>query len=277
MVMLVVNAFESIRTKLLEVITESPTIKTFVLDCGGDFEFKTGQFVEVGLAGVGEGPFTPSCSHYTKNPIEITIMKTGYMTEKIHQIRKGAEVILRGPYGNGYPLEKFEGKHILIVGGGVGLAPLRSLFLTLVHDIERYNGITVCFGARSPEDLIYKEQLKEWSKIKGVNLSLSVDKVPKGQKWSGNVGVVTTLLKPLELDVENTIAAVCGPPIMMKFTSLSLLEKGIAPSNLYLSMESKMYCGVGLCRHCTIEHYFVCKDGPVFTYDQFENPEAIWA
>jgi len=271
------NVFEAIKTKCIEIVEESSVIKTFVLECNGVFEFETGQFVEVGLPGIGEGPFTPSSSQYVKNPIEVTIMKAGYMTGKIHEIKPGETVTLRGPYGNGYPLGEFKGKDILIVGGGVGLAPLRSLLLTLMHNIDDYRSITVCFGARTPEDLIYKNQLKEWEETGKIGITLSVDSVPENQEWEGNVGVVTTLLKPLEFDVENTVAAVCGPPIMMKFTSLILLEKRIKPSNLYLSMESKMYCGIGLCRHCTIEHYFVCKDGPVFTYDQFENPGEIWA
>ncbi len=270
------NVFQRIETKCTDIIEESPTIKTFVLDCGGDFDFKTGQFVEVGLPGVGEGPFTPSSSQYEKNPIEISIMRVGFMTEKIHNIKKGATVTIRGPYGNGYPLEEFKGKHVLIVGGGVGLAPLRSLLLTLIHDIDEYDGITVCFGARTPKDLIYKNQLKEWDKINALDLHLSVDKVPEDQKWDGKTGVVTTLLKPLSLNLKNTVAAVCGPPIMMKFSTYTLKEIGFKDRDIYLSMESKMYCGVGLCRHCTIEKYFVCKDGPVFTYDQFENPEGIW-
>ncbi len=270
------NVFKRLETTCIDIKTESPTIKTFVLQCPEDLEFKTGQFVEAGLMGVGEGPFTPSSSHYVKNPIEISIMNVGYMTERIHKIEEGTTVTMRGPYGNGYPLDKFESKHVLIVGGGVGLAPLRSLMLTLVHDIEDYAGITVCFGARTPGDLIYKDQLDDWKQINGLDLHLSVDQVPDGQEWKGKTGVVTTLLKPLDIDKKNTVAAVCGPPIMMKFATLALLEMGLDPSAIYLSMESKMYCGVGLCRHCTIEHYFACKDGPVFTYDQFENPEAIW-
>lgn len=270
------NVFEAIKTKVLEIKDESPDIKTFVLDCGGDFDFSTGQFVEIGLPGTGEAPFTPSSSHYSKNPIEVTIMKTGYITDKLHKIAKNSIVTMRGPYGTGYPLDKMKGKHVVLVGGGVGLAPLRSLLLTLIHDIDEYKKLTVCFGARTPEDLIYKNELKKLGKLDKLELLLSVDRVPKGKRWKGTVGVVTKLLTPLEFQ-EDTVAVVCGPPIMMQFGTLTLVQKGFTPSQIYLSMERKMYCGTGLCRHCTIENYFVCKDGPVFRYDQFENPEDIWA
>lgn len=270
------NVFETIKAKVLEIKDESPDIKTFILDYGGNLNFLTGQFVEIGLPGIGEAPFTPSSSHYSTNPIEVTIMKTGYITDKIHKISKNSVLTIRGPYGKGYPLDEFKDKHVVLVGGGVGLAPLRSLLLTLIHDIDDYKKLTVCFGARTPEDLIYKDELKKWSKLDKINLLLSVDRVPKGKRWKGTVGVVTKLLTPLELD-EDAIAVVCGPPVMMQFSTLTLIQKGMTPHQIFLSMERKMYCGIGLCRHCTIEDYFVCKDGPVFRYDQFENPEDIWA
>ena len=270
------NVFEAIQTTVLKVKEESPTIKTYTLDCGQDFHFSTGQFVEIGLPGIGEAPFTPSSSQYSTNPIEVTILKAGYLTGKIHEITTDSTVTMRGPYGKGYPLDEFENRHVLLVGGGVGQAPLRSLLLTLLHDIDLYESLTVCFGARTPGDIIYKDELNKWRSHEKLKLFLSVDRVPKGQRWKENVGVVTTLLTPLDIEAD-TVAVVCGPPVMMQFSTMTLLQKGIEPSRIYLSMERKMYCGTGLCRHCTIEKYFVCKDGPVFKYDQFEKPEEIWS
>jgi NAD(P)H-flavin reductase len=202
--------------------------------------------------------------------MEITIMKAGRVTDLLHRCKKGQKVGIRGPFGNGYPVDDFVGKQVYIVGGGVGLAPIRSLFLTLVDRIKDFKSIVCRFGARTPEDFIYKKTLfGPWQKITGVDMKLTVDKA--NGEWEGNVGVVTTILATSDVDVKKAVAVVCGPPIMMKFATLKLVEFGFAHKNIYLSMEKNMSCGVGKCGHCMIGKYYVCKDGPVLTYEQVER------
>jgi NAD(P)H-flavin reductase len=182
---------------------------------------------------------------------------------------------IRGPYGTGYPVEDFVGKEVYIIGGGVGLAPIRSLFLTLVERISDFKSVVCRFGAKSPEDFIYKNTLfGSWQEIEGVDMKLTVDAA--NGEWEGNVGVVTTILSPEDVDKSNAAAVVCGPPIMMKFATMKLLEFGFAPEQIYLSMEKNMSCGVGKCGHCMVGKYYVCKEGPVFTYDQIKGYPNIW-
>jgi sulfite reductase subunit B len=257
-----------------EIICETSLIKTFVLQPEDKFTFKTGQFVEITYPGAGEAPFTPSSSPQKTHQFEVTIMRAGRVTEILHKAKKGDIFGLRGPYGNGYPLDNFIGKNILIVGGGVGLAPLRSLIFALFSRINDFKKIIICYGARSPEDIIYKYQIEEFRKLKNVELRLTVDK--GNSEWKGKVGLVTTLLDNLSLDLEETIAVVCGPPIMMKFTTLKLLSLNLKSTNIYLSMEKNMSCGLGKCGHCRLGKYYVCKDGPVFRFEEIKNIPDIW-
>jgi sulfite reductase subunit B len=270
------NAYIPVKTKILNVFQESPTIKTFRLSPEKPIHFKAGQFMEMSVPGIGEAPFTPSSSPYDKNKLEITIMKTGRVTSKIHDLKKGDIVGLRGPYGNEYPLSEFEGKDILLVGGGVGLAPLRALFLALVHDIDRYKGILFCCGSRTPSDIIYKDSvLDKWQKLdKKVRFRITVDK--KDSNWKGKEGLVTTTLDKLKTNLKNSIAIVCGPPIMMKFSTFKLLEVGYKKEQIYLSMEKNMSCGIGKCGHCRIGNFYACKDGPVFRYDKISELHELW-
>jgi NAD(P)H-flavin reductase len=270
------NPYDTTAAIIYDVIEESPTIRTLRLRPEKPIAFRTGQFMEVTVPGIGEGPFTPSSSHYISEVMDMTIMKAGFVTEYIHKTKIGDRIGLRGPYGKGYPLEKFKGKDVLIMGGGVGMAPTRSLFLTLIHDIDDYNSVTFLAGARTPADMIYKNQIEEWRKISKVNFLRSVDKVPEGEIWNEDVGLVTKLLNKISIDPRDNPVIVCGPPVMMKFGTFDLLKYGYAPQNIYLSMEKKMYCGVGQCRHCVIGKYYACKDGPVFTYEQIKDEENIW-
>ena len=202
-------------------------------------------------------------------------MKAGRVTALLHECSKGQKVGIRGPYGNGYPIDSFAGKEIYIVGGGVGLAPIRSLFLTLVDRIKDFKGVVCRFGAKAPEDFIYKNTLfGSWQNIDGIDMKLTVDE-SKGD-WDWHIGVVTTILSPDDVDIKNGVAVVCGPPIMMKFSTLKLLEFGFNPKDIYLSMEKNMSCGFGKCGHCMLGKYYVCKDGPVFTYEQIKQYPNIW-
>lgn len=269
------NLYQPVNCEITDIIDESPTIKSFVVVPQDPFSFKTGQFVELTLPGEGEAPFTPSSSPRETERMEITIMKAGRVTALLHQCKKGQKVGIRGPYGNGYPVDDFAGKEVYIVGGGVGLAPIRSLFLTLVSRIKDFKSVVCRFGARTPDDFIYKKDLfGPWQKLNSVNIRLTVDKA--NSDWKGNVGVVTTILKPDDVNISNSVAVVCGPPIMMKYATLKLIEFGFKPESIYLSMEKNMSCGFGKCGHCMIGKYYVCKDGPVFTFDKLKPYSHIW-
>jgi NAD(P)H-flavin reductase len=269
------NPYQPVNGEIVEIIDESPTIKSFVVVPEEEIEFDTGQFVELTLPGEGEAPFTPSSSPARKDKMEITIMKAGRITGMLHEVGKGQKVGIRGPFGIGYPVDDFAGKHVYIVGGGVGLAPIRSLFLSLVDRIKDFKSVVCRYGAKSPEDFIYKDALfGDWQKIDGVDIKLTVDKA-NGQ-WDQNVGVVTTILDKKDVNIKNAVAVVCGPPIMMRFAMLKLLEFGFGEEQIYLSMEKNMSCGIGKCGHCMIGKYYCCKDGPVFTYDQIKMYPDIW-
>lgn len=268
------NIYRPIEVTLEDIITETPAIKTFVLCPKEPFEFRTGQFVELSIPGVGEAPFTPSSDPNIKEKIDITIMNAGKITSLLHSSPKGISLGMRGPYGKGYPLDKFKGKDILIVGGGVGLAPLRSLLFSLFAGIDKYNKIVLRYGARTPKDIVYKDSLPEWARKEKVDLVTTVD---VGEpSWKGNVGLVTNTLKDLPVDLARTISIVCGPPIMMKFVTFKLLDLGFKPGDIYLSMEKNMSCGLGKCGHCRLGSHYICKDGPVFTYEQIKDLHDIW-
>ena len=268
------NIYKPILFKLDKVETESSLIKTFFIHPESDFHFKTGQFVEVTIEGVGEAPYTPSSSATISDRMEITIMKAGYVTNLMHELKGGETLGIRGPFGKGYPLEEFHGKDVIILGGGVGIAPLRCLILTMLTESEKYKKINVCLGARTPGDFIYKGWYPELRRHEKINLVRTVDKADAD--WQETEGVVTVLLDKLELDFSEAVAVVCGPPIMMKFGTYKLLEKGVKEKNIYLSMEKNMSCGLGKCGHCALGDYYVCKDGPVFTYDQIKDYPDIW-
>ncbi|UCG43670.1 MAG: FAD/NAD(P)-binding protein [candidate division WOR-3 bacterium] len=268
------NPYQPIEAQILKTIDETPTIRTFVLKPEQDVPFLAGQFVELTVPGHGEAPFTPSSSHFERETIEVTIMKVGRATTALFGLKAGDSVGIRGPYGQRYPLESFEGKDIYLVGGGVGLAPLRSLFLSLVHEIDKYRRVFLRYGARTPEEIVYKYLIPQWEKLKKVDIDLSVDVGDKS--WVRKVGVVTCLMDDIPCDETSSIAVVCGPPVMMKFVTFKLVDAGFKPENIYLSMETNMSCGLGQCGHCRLGPYFTCKDGPVLTWEQIKDiPEPF--
>ncbi len=267
-----VNPYEPKQAKLLTVIDETPTIKTFGLEVRPPIEFEAGQFIELTVPGVGEAPFTPSSSPSDRDKLEVTIMKVGQVTSKLFELKPGASLGIRGPYGKRYPLEKFEGKEILIVGGGVGLAPLRALFFALIAEPLRYSKIVVRYGARTPKDILFKPELVRWRELAGVDFLQTVDVAD--ESWAGKVGVVTTILDAVPIkSLNNSVAVVCGPPLMMKFVTERLLAIGFRGSNIYLSMEKNMSCGAGKCGHCRMGSLFLCEDGPVVTWDDVKEIE----
>ncbi len=268
------NIYKPIRAKLTNVIDESQLIKTFVLVPEDKFSFKTGQFIELSVDGIGEAPFTPSSSPLVTEKLEVTVMKTGYVTEYMHMLKPGVEMGIRGPYGRGYPVEKFFGKEVLILGGGCGLAPIRSLLYALEDIKDRLVKVILCYGSKTPADCIYKPLFDRLNSTEKFEAHRTVDKAD--EDWDGSVGVATTLLNKIRINIENSVAVVCGPPIMMKFGAIRLLEMGYKDDQIYLSMEKNMSCGLGKCGHCMMGEFFVCKDGPVFTYDEIKHNPEIW-
>ncbi|MBN1418588.1 MAG: FAD/NAD(P)-binding protein [Planctomycetes bacterium] len=263
-----------VRARLEDVREESATIRTVVLAPEEEIRFRTGQFVELAVPGAGEAPFTPSSNPRRAERMEVTILRAGRVTAAIHALAPGAEIGVRGPYGNGYDLGALAGKDLAIIGGGVGLAPLRSLILEILEEPERFGAIRIRFGAREPAEMIFRDEIARWREHPRVDLALTVDKAEEG--WKDGVGVVTTILEDVAPNPERTEAIVCGPPVMLKFATLKLLELGIAARSIHLSMERNMSCGVGHCGHCRIGRYYVCVDGPVLTYDKIQGEVDAW-
>lgn len=268
------NIYKPLKARLEEVIEESPLIRTFVLIPEREFVFGTGQFIELSVDGVGEAPFTPSSSPHVHDRLEVTVMKTGYVTNIMHQLKPGVMMGIRGPYGRGYPVSNFEGREVLILGGGCGLAPIRSLLFALEHMKDDLEKVILCYGSKTPTDCIYKPLFSRLNSIDKFEAYRTVDMSEEG--WDGPVGVATTLLGRVKVKIENSVAVVCGPPIMMKFGTIRLLEMGYRDDQIYLSMEKNMSCGLGKCGHCMMGEFFVCKDGPVFTYKEIKHNPEIW-
>lgn len=268
------NPYRSIEAEVLSVTTETPTIKTFMLKPKEELTFKPGQFMELSVPGLGEAPFTPSSDSEIKETMEITIVKVGKVTDEVHKLKPGDTVGLRGPLGKGYPMLRFIGQEVLIVGGGVGLAPIRTLMYDLFHMRDKLAKLVYRGGCRNPEELIFRKELEGWMKRDDIDMVLTVDE--GDDTWNGPVGLVTSIMDGIDMNYSRVKAVVCGPPIMMKFATFKLKELGVIDRNIYLSMEKNMSCGFGKCGHCRIGPYYCCKDGPVFTYDMIRDFPGIW-
>jgi sulfite reductase subunit B len=266
------NPYLPVAARIETVIDETPTIKTFVLNPSEKVGFRTGQFIELTLPGCGEAPFTPSSSPQVLEKLDVTVMKTGRVTAALHGMSPGQTLGIRGPFGAGYPVDEFVGKEVLIVGGGCGLAPLKSLIMALFARIGDFKRILLKYGAKTPEDIPYKNELEDWSRRIDVKLTVDVG----SPEWKGNVGVVTTLLNEVDVDRGNCAVVICGPPVMMMYATRRALELGFRPADIFLSMEKNMSCGIGKCGHCRLGNHYVCRDGPVFRYEQIKDLPEIW-
>jgi NAD(P)H-flavin reductase len=232
--------------------------------------FRPGQFAQVTLFGAGEFPASLPPSP-TEAETFFTIRQVGSCTAALHQLKPGDQFGVRGPYGNGFPMEDYAGKNLVFVAGGIGLIPLRSCIIYALAHRERYGQIQIYYGAKTPLELMYLENLAQWEKAAGVQCQLTVDRV--AGEWKGNVGVVGSLFrKPgVTVPVENTVAFVCGPPVMFRFVIKDLQAMGFADQQIVSTLERYMKCGVGKCGHCCIGVAYVCVDGPVFTYAQIQK------
>jgi len=254
---------------------EANDIKTFELvfkdpEVMKSFRYRCGQFAEISVFGAGECPIGIASSPMDEDCIQFTVKKVGVVTTALHNSEEGTVIGVRGPYGNGFPLEKMEGRNIVIVGGGFAFTTLRSLTKFILHEAnrDRFKDLTVIYGARNPGELIYKYDLEAWGKRDDINLNVTIDRAVPG--WTGLVGFVPAVLKEVAPSSDNAIAIVCGPPIMIKFTMPIINELGFSPKDVFLSLEMRMKCGIGKCGRCNIGNKFVCKDGPVFSYKEFQ-------
>ncbi len=257
-----------------KISDETPTVRTFRFnfkdeELREEFTFDPGQFAEVSVFGIGEAPFCISSSPTRSDHLEFTAQQVGRLTNALHRLSVGAEIGFRGPYGNSFPLDFLEGKNLIFVGGGIGLAPLRSLIWNVMDNRDKYKNIDIIYGARSPADLCFKYDLNTWDKDKAVNLSTTVDK--GDESWTGREGFVPQVLEQVAPSPDNAVAIVCGPPIMIRFTFPVLEKLGFTPKQMITTLEKRMKCGIGKCGRCNIGNLYVCRDGPVFTYAQIKN------
>ncbi len=258
------------------VVNEIPDVKTFywhfedVRLQKAFHNFRPGQFVEVSLFGTGEFPTSLPPSP-TEPETFFTVRKVGSCTSVLHELQPGDKFGVRGPYGNGFPMQDYYGKNLVFVAGGIGLIPLRSAIVFALRNRDWYKRIQIFHGAKTPTELMYLPNLQEWGKTPDVECYLTVDRADKN--WNGHVGVVGSLFKEpgVQVPVDNTIAFVCGPPVMFRFVIKDLLQMGFQERNIVSTLERYMKCGVGKCGHCCIGVAYVCVDGPVFTYEQIKR------
>jgi NAD(P)H-flavin reductase len=256
------------------IIDETGDTKTFQLNfkdekLRNDFTFESGQFGMLSILGIGEAPFCISSSPTRREHLECSIRKVGRLTRALHRLSEGAEIGFRGPYGNSFPLDLLEGKNLIFVGGGIGLAPLRSLIWNAIDNKDRYGNIDIVYGARSPADLCFTYDLEAWDKDKTVNVATTVD--AGDDSWTGRVGLVPVVLEEVAPPAKNSVAIVCGPPIMIRFTFPALERLGFTPEQILTTLEKRMKCGIGKCGRCNIGNLYVCRDGPVFSYAQIKD------
>lgn len=234
-----------------------------------DFTFTPGQFNMVYVFGVGEVALSISGDPARTKTLTHTIRGVGWVTQALQRMKKGDMIGVRGPFGTPWPLQEAAGNDVLVIAGGVGLAPLRPAIYRLLAERERYGKVSILYGARSPDDMLYEKELEKWRGRFDLEVEVSVDSAKRG--WMGNVGVVTQLIPKAMSDPDNTLAMICGPEIMMRFTIKELQNQGMDDTGIYLTMERNMKCAIGFCGHCQFGPQFICKDGPVFRYDRIRK------
>jgi NAD(P)H-flavin reductase len=250
--------------KVRRIVWESEDTFTLVVDTSelGSYSFSPGQFNMVYAFGIGESAISISSHPEKGRLIAHTIHRVGTVTTALSQLRRDSVVGLRGPFGSAWPVEPARGHDVCIVAGGIGLAPLRPLIYSLIARRDEFGRVILLYGARSPRDLLYPVELETWSGRNDIEVLTIVDRGDSA--WKGHIGVVTNLFSYIKLDEPKTIAYVCGPETMMKYTVMEMEKRGFGPDQVYLSLERNMKCAVGFCGHCQYGPYFICKDGPVF-------------
>jgi NAD(P)H-flavin reductase len=257
-------------TRLFELRFEDPSL-------AGSFTYRPGQFVELSILGVGEAPFSLPSSPTRRGTFELGIRRAGVVTSFLFDhTREGDSVGIRGPLGNGFPIDQFDGHDLLLVAGGLGMVPLRGLLQYLVDTRNRYERVTLLYGARSPDRILFRDELERLAQREDAEVLLTVDDAG-GEPWEGRCGVVTDLVDEIEVDPTSTFAVACGPPVFYKFLLEKLVDIGLGKNRIFLSLERRMECGIGKCGHCAVGYTFTCLHGPVFSYwDAINLPELIY-
>jgi sulfhydrogenase subunit gamma (sulfur reductase) len=241
---------------------------------GEPFGHQPGQFFQISVFGAGEAPISVASSP-TRGPyLDLGVRRTGTLTAALHALEAGGEIGVRGPYGTCFDSDAMRGKDLLLVAGGCGLAPTRALIQYCEDRRDQFGKVTILYGAKTPEDRLYKDDLRQWAQSGSFDCHYIVDAVTDGEAWDGEVGLITKLIPRLAIDPARTIAVVVGPPVMYRFVLSELREKGLADANIIVSLERHMKCGVGKCGHCVIDHLYCCLDGPVFRLPQIAGIEG---
>ncbi len=268
------SIYEPEMARLVKVEQIGPLEKLFTIELpdGRNLGHDPGQFVELSILGVGEAPISITSSPSRSNgSFELCVRQVGDLTNALHKMKAGDKVGIRGPFGHGFPIEKMRGKDVLFAPGGLGLAPLRSLINQVLDERSLFSRVIILCGAKRPEELLFRDELEEWVERDDVECHITVDR--GNDEWDGHVGVITTLFPKVNINPRNTVAITCGPPIMYRFVLMEMLSKGIPETQIYLSLERRMKCGVGKCGHCQINNLYCCQDGPVFNYAEIKDIE----
>jgi NAD(P)H-flavin reductase len=231
--------------------------------------FQPGQFYMIYVFGHGEVPISVSGDSNDSSRLTFTIMNVGSVTRALCGVKVGSFIGLRGPFGSSWPLEAAAGKDVVFVAGGLGIAPLRPAIYDVLRRRSSFRRVTLLYGARSPAAITFHQEVQQWQREQSIEVAITVDHA--GREWKGKVGIVTDLLRDSTFDPARTIAMVCGPEVMMRFTAYSLLDHGVLADQLYVSMERNMKCAVGMCGRCQYGPFFVCKDGPVFSFNRVQH------
>ena len=270
------NLYMPYLMRIEKIIYEAPGVKTFMLKFINEedekgFKFKAGQFGEYSVYGVGESTFCIASSPTRNGYIECTFRQAGKVTNALSGCEEGSIIGFRGPYGNTFPIDEWKGKSLLFIAGGIALPPMRCVIWNALDLRENFKDVTIIYGARSVKDLVYKHELEDWKRRKDVKLITTVDPGGESPDWKGEIGFVPTIVEKTAPSAVNTIAIVCGPPVMIKYTFPVLAKLGFADEDIYTTLENRMKCGVGKCGRCNVGKVYVCKDGPVFTLSQLKE------
>lgn len=241
----------------------------------GPFDYTPGQFVEVSVGGVGEAPITISSSPTQSEGFELVVRRIGNVTNAIHSLKCGDKIGIRGPFGRGtYPIEETKGRNLVFICGGIGLVPQRSFINYVLDNRDQFGEVAILQGTKCHDQRLFTSEVAAWEKRTDVQMLETIDQA--NNCWKGNVGVVTTLIPKVTMDLKSAVLLVCGPPVMYKFVLMELEKRRVPHENIFLNLERKMKCGVGKCGHCQVNNTYVCMNGPVFRYsDLAKMPEAI--
>jgi NAD(P)H-flavin reductase len=255
--------------RVIKDVSDTFTIRLRCEANGGAFAFRPGQFNMLYVFGVGEVPISISGDSDAGGPLVHTIRAVGPVTRAMAQLKRGAVIGIRGPFGSAWPTDEAEGHDVVLIAGGVGLAPLRPAILRILARRGRYGRTALLYGARTPKDILFRRDLERWGARLDMTVDVTVDRA--AADWHGNVGVVTRLIGHAPFDPPETVALVCGPEIMLRFTIRSLMDRGVPAERIYVSMERNMKCALGFCGHCQFGGHFVCRDGPIFRFDRIQS------